>query len=62
VTELGLTPLMAMLGGAFTVRLKVLVSEVTPLPLAVTVMGWLVTREALLAACRVIVPEFPVPG
>jgi hypothetical protein len=47
---------------AFTVRLKVLVREVTPLPLAVMVMVWPVTREALLAACRVIVPEFPVPG
>ena len=37
VIELGLTLLMAMLG-AFTVRLKVAVTEETPLPLAVRVI------------------------
>ena len=53
---------MAMLGTALTVRLKVLVTELTPLPLAVMVIAWLVTRVALLAACSAIIPELPVPG
>jgi hypothetical protein len=60
VTELGLTLLIAMLG-AVTVRVKVVVAE-TPLPLAVMVMDWLLTRAAVLAAFRLIVPEFLVPG
>jgi hypothetical protein len=60
VTELGLTLLIAMLG-VVTVRLKVAVAE-TPLPLAVMVMDWLLTRAALLAAFRLMVPEFPVLG
>jgi hypothetical protein len=62
VTELGVTLLMAMLGGGFTIRLKVLVTELTPLPLAVTVIVWLLTSAALLAACKLMLPEFPVPG
>jgi hypothetical protein len=60
VTELELTLLIAMLG-AVTVRLKVAVAE-TPLPLAVMVMDWLLTRAALLLAFRLMVPEFPVLG
>jgi len=60
VTELGLTLLIAMVG-VVTVRLKVAVAE-TPLPLAVMVMGWLLTRAAVLLAFRLMVPEFPVPG
>jgi hypothetical protein len=38
VTDLGLTLLIAMLGAGFTVRLKVVVTEDTPLPLAVMVI------------------------
>jgi hypothetical protein len=38
VIEPGLTLLMAMVGTALTVRLKVLVTELTPLPLAVMVI------------------------
>ena len=37
-------------------------TEDTPLPLAVTVIVWLLTSAALLAACSVMLPEFPVPG
>ena len=37
-------------------------AEETPLPLALMVMDRLLTREALLAAFRLIVPELPVPG
>jgi len=60
VTELGLTLLIAMVG-VVTVRVKVAVAE-TPLPLAVMVMDWLLTRAAVLAAFRLMLPEFPVPG
>ena len=60
VTELELTLLIAMVG-VVTVRVKVAVAE-TPLPLAVMVMDRLLTRVALLAAFRLMVPEFPVPG
>jgi hypothetical protein len=45
-----------------TVRVKVAVAEETPLPLAVMVMDRLLTREALLAALRLMLPEFPVRG
>jgi hypothetical protein len=38
------------------------VTEETPLPLAVIVIVWLLTNVALLAACKVMLPEFPVPG
>ena len=63
VMEPGLTLLMAMLlGGGLTVRLKVLLTEATPLPLAVMVIVWLLTRVALLLAVRLMLPEFPVPG
>ena len=62
VTELGLTLLIAMLGVALTVRLKVLVTETTPLPLAVMVIVWLLTSAAVLAACKVMLPELAVPG
>jgi hypothetical protein len=61
VTELGLTLLIAMVG-VVTVRVKVAVAEETPLPLAVMVVDRLLTREALLAAFRLMVPEFPVLG
>jgi len=61
VTELGLTLLIAMVG-VVTVRVKVVAAEETPLPLAVMVMERLLTREALLAAFRLMVPEFRVPG
>jgi hypothetical protein len=47
---------------AATVRVKLLVTELTPLPLAVMVIVWLVTRVALLAACSAMLPELPVPG
>ena len=60
VTELELTLLIAMVG-VVTVRVKVAVAE-TPLPLAVMVMDRLLTRVALLAAFRLMVPELPVPG
>ena len=53
---------MAMLGTAPTVRLKVLVTELTPLPLAVMVIVWLVATVALMAACSTMLPELPVPG
>jgi hypothetical protein len=46
----------------FTVRLKVALTEDTPLPLAMTVIVWLLTSVALLAAWSVMLPEFPVPG
>jgi hypothetical protein len=62
VTEVGLTLLMAMLGTGLTVRLKVLVTELTPLPLAVIVIVWLLTSGALLAAWSEMLPEVPVPG
>jgi hypothetical protein len=62
VAELGLTLLMAMLGEGFTVRLKVALTEDTPLPLAVTAIVWLLTSAALLAACKLTLPESPVPG
>jgi hypothetical protein len=61
VTELGLTLLTAMLGG-FTVRLNVAVTEETPLPLAVMVIVRLLTSVAVLAAFRLMLPEFPVRG
>ena len=61
VIEVGLTLLIAILG-VFTVRLKVEVTDVTPLPLAVIVIVCPATRVALLEAVRLIVPEFPVPG
>ena len=60
VTELGLTLLIAM-AGLVNVRVKVAVAE-TPLPLAVMVMDWLLTRAAVLAALRLMLPEFPMPG
>ena len=53
---------MAMLGTALTVKLKVLVTELTPLPLAVMVIVWLVASVALLPACSMMLPELPVPG
>ncbi len=53
---------MAMLGGGFTVRLKVLVAELTPLPLAVMVTVWLLTNVAPLAACKLMLPELAVAG
>ena len=62
VTVLGLTLLMAMLGGELTVRRKVLVTELTPLPLAVMVIVWLVTAGAVLAAWSEMLPELVVPG
>ena len=37
---------MAMLGGGFTVRLNVLVTELTPFPLAVMVIDWPLTSAA----------------
>jgi hypothetical protein len=40
----------------------VLLTEATPLPLAVMVMDWPLTRVALLAAVRLMLPELPVPG
>ena len=61
VTVLGLTLLMAILGGD-TVRLKGLVTELTPLPLAVMVIVWLVTVGAVLAAWSEMLPEAPVPA
>ena len=45
-----------------TVKLKVAVTEATPLPLAVMVIVWLVTAGALLAAFRLMLPDFAVPG
>ena len=45
-----------------TDRLKVLVTELTPLPLAVMVIVWLLTSGALLAATSEMLPEVPVPG
>jgi len=60
VTELGLTLLIAR-AGVITVRVKVAVAE-TPLPLAVMVMDWLLTKAAAMAALRLMLPEFPVPG
>jgi hypothetical protein len=62
VAGLKLSALTVGRADGFTVRLKLAVLAETPLPLAVMLMVWLVTREALLAACRVIVPVFPVPG
>ena len=47
---------------AATVRLKLLVTELTPLPLAVIVIVWLVATVALMAACSTMLPELPVPG
>jgi hypothetical protein len=38
------------------------VAEETPLPLAVMVMVWPLTGEALLAAVNLMVPESFVPG
>jgi hypothetical protein len=37
-------------------------TEETPFPLAATVIDWLLTSVALLAALRLMLPEFPVPG
>lgn len=62
VTEPGLTLLIAILGCGLTVKLRVLVTDVTPGPLAVMVITWLLTSAALLAACSVMLPEVPVPG
>ncbi len=62
VTTPGLTLLMAMLGGRFTARLKLLVTELTPLPLAVMVTVKPLTRAAPLAACKLMLPELVVPG
>jgi hypothetical protein len=62
VTELGFTLLMAITGAAFTVKVKLLLTEETPLPLAVMVIDWLLTSVALLAAVRLMLPEFPEPG
>jgi len=45
-----------------TVRLKLLVTEFTPLPLAVIVIAWLLTSAVVADACNVIVPPLPVPG
>jgi hypothetical protein len=45
-----------------TVRLKLLVAELTPLPLAVMVIVWLLTNVALLAAWSAMLPEPAVPG
>jgi hypothetical protein len=45
-----------------TVRLKVPVTELTPLPLAVMVIVWLVTDGAVLAAWSEMLPELVVPG
>ncbi len=62
--EAGLTLPMAMLDGtpAFTVRLKLLEAELTPLPLSVIVTVWLLTNATLLAACKLMLPEHAVPG
>ncbi len=49
-------------GTADIVRLNVVVALETPLPLAVTVIVWLLTAGAFAAAVRLIEPEFPVPG
>ncbi len=49
-------------GSAETVRLNVAVAFDTPLPLAVTVMVWLLTAGAFAVAVRPIEPEVPVPG
>ena len=46
----------------FTVSVKVLVTEITPVPLAVMVIVWLLTSAAVLAACKVMLPELAVPG
>lgn len=51
-----------MLGGGLTVKLKVVATELTPLPLAVIVIAWSVTTVALLVAWKLMLPEFPVPG
>jgi hypothetical protein len=40
----------------------VAVTEETPLPLAVIVMDRPLTSVALLAALRLMLPEFPAPG
>jgi hypothetical protein len=40
----------------------VLLTELTPLPLAVRVIVWLFTSVALLAACKPMLPELAVPG
>jgi hypothetical protein len=45
-----------------TVSAIVVETGTTPLPAAVIVTGWLVTRAALLAAWNEIDPEFPRPG
>lgn len=50
------------MGTALTLRLKVAVTDLTPLPLAVMVIVWLLTKVALLTAWRLITPELPVPG
>ncbi len=52
----------AKVGPGFTVKLNVLLAEATPLPLAVMVIVWPLTRVALLAACNVMLPVFPAPG
>jgi len=61
VIEVGLTLLIAILGGV-TVRLKVEVTDETPLPPAVIVIVRPVTSVALLEAARLMLPELPVPG
>jgi hypothetical protein len=60
VNELGLTLLTAMVG-VVTVRAKVAAPDETPVPLAVMVICLLPTL-ALLAACNLMLPEFPEPG
>ena len=60
MNELGLTLLTAMVG-VVTVRVKVAAPDETPVPLAVMVICLLPTL-ALLAACNLMLPEFPEPG
>ena len=54
--------LTEMAGAGETVKLKVAVAGLTPLPLAVTVIVWSVTRVAPAEATSRIWPVFPVPG
>ena len=49
----------AKVGPGFTVKLNVLLAEVTPLPLAVMVIVWPLTRVALLAALQRDAPRVP---
>ena len=45
-----------------TVKVKIFVAEVTPLPLAVMVIVWLVASVAELEGVSLMLPEVPVPG